>query len=187
MPTQEVCIVPTKPDNFRLPRERLGISRLDTGPDKPGSHDIVGVLLQQNHDKHHMYFRDIAGHNHIPHAILTTMAMGGTVKELRRAYDDGEAIQRPKTAPDPIAVGEMEDPFKFLDRMQEIEEYSNFLAFFEKEFEANQGQWQDVFNHFVFARNPQSDFLLAQMFEGLYHPLIHLSFGVEFELSRACG
>lgn len=181
MPDLEATQPVSKPEDFTLPRKTLGLARLDTKADQPGSRDIIADLLHKNHEKWHMYFRDVAGHNHIPHAVLTTLAMDGGPKEIRRAYDDGEGIQRPKSQADPQAVEEMTDPFKFLERMQDIEEYSNFLAFFEKEI-ATKGSWQTVVNEYIFARNPQTDFLLAQVFEGLYHPLIHMGFGIEFEL-----
>ncbi|KAK4243421.1 hypothetical protein C7999DRAFT_36254 [Corynascus novoguineensis] len=181
MPGLDITEPASKPEDFTLPGEALGLGRLSAKPDQPGIRELISDLLHKNHEKYHMYFRDVAGHNHIPHAVLTTLAMGGGLKDIRRAYDDGEGIQRPKPQPDPKVVDEMTDPFKFLDRMQDIEEYSNFLAFFEKEIAAK-GSWQAVVNEYVFARHPQSDFLLAQVFEGLYHPLIHIGFGIEFEL-----
>ena len=181
MPAAVVSKIDSKDGDFRLPSDKLGLGRLDDEPDRAGATDVIEQLLQKNHDKWDMYFRDVAGHNHIPHAVLTTLAMGGGPKELRRAYDDGEGIQRPKPQPDPAVVEEMSDPFKFLDRMQDISEYSNFLGFFEKEIEAK-GSWQAVVNEYIFSRTPQTDFLLAQVFEGLYHPLIHMGFGIEFEL-----
>jgi len=106
--------------------------------------------------------------------------MGGGPKHLRRAYDDGELIQRPKTAPDLSVVSSLHDPATFRKHTQDIEQYSNFLAFFEQQIAAK--GWQAVVTETLFSRNPQSDFLLAQLFEGLYHPIIHLGFGIEFEL-----
>lgn len=181
MPTLEATETLSKTADFVLPSNKLGLGRLDDSPDQPGSSDVIASLLHENHEKWHMYFRDVAGHNHIPHAVLTTLAMGGSPKDLRRAYDDGEGIQRPKPQADLQVAEEMTDPFKFLERMQDIEEYPNFLAFFEKEI-VTKGSWQAVVNEHIFSRTPQTDFLLAQVFEGLYHPLIHLGFGIEFEL-----
>lgn len=43
--------------------------------------------LQRNHDSYHMYFRDVGGHNHIAHSVLSVLAMGGGPKELKRTYD----------------------------------------------------------------------------------------------------
>ncbi|PHH92982.1 hypothetical protein CDD83_2815 [Cordyceps sp. RAO-2017] len=164
---------------FVLPSENLGLGRIDASP--AGSSDVIRSLLQRNHEKWHMYFRDVAGHNHIPHAVLTTLAMGGGPQELRRAYDDGEAIQRPMPPLDPVVVSELSDPAKFRQHMQVLDKYPSFLAFFEHEIEAK-GSWQAVINEHCFRRTPLADFMLAQLFEGLYHPIIHLGFGIEFEL-----
>lgn len=163
---------------FRLIPGALGIARVDSNP--PGYLEVTNDLLQKNHEKWHMYFRDVAGHNHIPHAILSTLAMGGSPQDLRRAYDDGEAIQRPMPPLDPQAVKELNDPAKFRARMQTLDEYPNFLVFFEQEIAAK--GWQAVVNEYCFSRTPLADFMLAQLYEGLYHPIIHLGFGIEFEL-----
>lgn len=76
----------------------------------------------------------------------------------------------------------MSQPSKFRERMKILDEYPNFLVFFEKEISAK-GSWKDVVNEYCFSRKPLADFVLAQLFEGLYHPIIHLGFGVEFDLS----
>lgn len=163
---------------FRLPSENLGLARL--GPNSPGCTEVANDLLAKNHEKWHMYFRNVAGHNHIPHAILSTLAMGGSPYDLRRAYDDGEAIQLPMPPLDPAVVDQLSNKETFRARMGVLEEYPNYLAFFEKDIEAR--GWQSVVKDYCFSRTPLADFMLAQLFEGLYHPIIHLGFGVEFQL-----
>jgi hypothetical protein len=170
----------TKATGFLLDSNDLGLARLEPNP--AGSAEVTRDLLQKNHEKWHMYFRDVAGHNHIPHAVLTTLAMGGGPQELRRAYDDGEDIQRPMPRVDPEAVKEMADPAKFRARMQTLDEYPNFLAFFKNEMAAANGDWRSIISKHCFTRTPLADLMLAQLFEGLYHPIIHMGFGVEFEL-----
>lgn len=166
-------------DDLRISSESLGLGHL--GPNPEGSIEATSDLLSINHERWHMFFRELAGHNHIPHAILSTFAMGGGPKELRRAYDDGESMQRPMPPVDDQAVSEMSQPSKFRERMQILDEYPNFLVFFEKEISAK-ASWKDVVNDYCFSRTPPADFMLAQLFEGLYHPIIHLGFGVEFDL-----
>jgi hypothetical protein len=164
---------------FRLPSENLGIARLEPNP--PGCIDIANDLLKKNHEKWHMYFRNVAGHNHIPHAILSTLAMGGTPYDLKRAYDDGEAIQKPMPPLDLGIVKQLSDPATFRSKMGVLEQYPNYLVFFEHEIAAK--AWQDVVNEYCFSRTPLADFMLAQLYEGLYHPIIHLGFGIEFGLT----
>jgi hypothetical protein len=165
---------------IRLQPETTGhaLGRIEPNPE--GALNVCNELLQKNHEKWHMYFRDIAGHNHIPHALLTTLAMGGGPKELQRAYDDGEPIQRALPAVDLQVVDELSDPAKFRARMNLLPEYSNFLVFLKREIAAK--GWQNVFNEYCFSRTPLAEYMLAQLYEGLYHPIIHVGFGVEFDL-----
>ncbi|KAI3545142.1 hypothetical protein CABS01_11804 [Colletotrichum abscissum] len=137
-------------------------------------------LLQANHDKWHIFFRDVTGHNHTAHSILTCLALGADSSDLQRAYDDTVDIQR--TKPDMNA--------KVLQQLNKDEEnlgellgtcdlYSTFLAFFEGEI--NKHGWKQVVNRFVFSRTPLAEKMLIKMYEGMYHSLIHLGLGVEWE------
>ncbi|KAI2613404.1 hypothetical protein GGR54DRAFT_327326 [Hypoxylon sp. NC1633] len=162
----------------RLSPQHMGVARLGSSP--AGSIQAANELLQKNHDLFHMYFRDVAGHNHIPHSILTVLAMGGGPKQLERAYNDGTPIQRPLPPVDREVVKGFTDPDRFRARMTLLPEYTNFLAFFEEQIEAK--GWEAVVNEYCFSRTPVADYMLSQMFAGVFHPLIHLGFGVEFHL-----
>ncbi|AEO58371.1 hypothetical protein MYCTH_2305640 [Thermothelomyces thermophilus ATCC 42464] len=167
----------TVASQVRLSPDHLGIARTDDGL-ADGALEVANELLQKNHDEWHMYFQDIAGHNHIPHSLLTILAMGGGPDQLRRAYDDGEILQRPLPPLAPGSIDSLADPDVFLSRMVKIPEYTNFLVFFEREIEKK--GWQAVVNEYCFAGTPVAENVFAQLYEGLYHPLIHLAFGVEF-------
>ncbi|KAL2016664.1 hypothetical protein VTK56DRAFT_3208 [Thermocarpiscus australiensis] len=41
--------------------------------------------------------------------------------------------------------------------------------------------WKEVVLEYVFSRTEAADAMLARMYEGAYHPVIHLGLGVEFE------
>ncbi|KAI9648487.1 hypothetical protein NHQ30_003121 [Ciborinia camelliae] len=166
----------TKTSRFFLSPEYSGLGRLDSSP--LGTFELASELLQINHEKYHMYFRDVAGHNHIPHSLLTVLAMGGGPKELRRAFDDGYVIQRPLAPADLEVAKELGDPEKFKERMYTSTEYCNFLAFFEQEIDIK--DWKTVLDEYCFKRTPLADTMLSQLYEGLYHPIIHLGLGVEF-------
>lgn len=140
----------------------------------------INSLLQKNHDDHHMFWRDVGGHNHIAHSLLTVLALGGGPSELRRAYDDGLAVQRPAPPLDLHEVEAMADAAGFQARMGRLEHYTNFLAFFKREMTQTGGQWRHVVLKYCFARTPLAEAMLASLYEGAYHPIIHLGFGVEF-------
>ncbi|KAL4985711.1 hypothetical protein BDW68DRAFT_198603 [Aspergillus falconensis] len=162
----------------KLSPEHLGLARLDaTSP--AGVIETANELLQQNHDKYHMYFRDVGGHNHIAHSVLTVLAMGGGPKQLQRAYDDGYGYQRPLPALDPAVVQSLRDPEQFRARMLDLAQYTNFLHFFQAEIDAK--GWRAVLQEYCFSRTPLAEAMFAQLYEGLLHPIIHLGFGIEFE------
>nr|UYO77221.1 oxidoreductase ptaJ like [Trichoderma oligosporum] len=168
----------TKASQVLLSPDHLGIARIDDNV-ASGALQAANALLQKNHDEWHMYFQDIAGHNHIPHSLLTVLAMGGGPEQLQRAYDDGEILQRPLPPLAQESIDELRDPQVFLSRMVKIPEYKNFLVFFEQEIEAK--GWKAVVNEYCFSGTALAEAVFAQLFEGLYHPIIHLGFGVEFD------
>lgn len=167
----------TKASHVHLSPQHLGLARIDATPS--GCIELANELLQKNHDQYDMYFRDVAGHNHIPHSLLTVLAMGGGSTQLKRAYDDNERLQRPLPPVDRQAVEELHDPQNFRARMLQLRQYPTFLDFFEQEIEAK--GYPAVVNEYCFGHTPLADVMFAQLYEGLYHPIIHLGFGAEFD------
>ncbi|KAJ5635556.1 uncharacterized protein N7484_008869 [Penicillium longicatenatum] len=166
-----------KTSQVKLSSQHMGFARIDPSP--AGTIDTANELLQKNHDNYHMYFRDVGGHNHIAHSVLSVLAMGGGPKELKRAYDDGYGYQRPLPVLDLQVVEELSDPERFRARMLNLDQYTNFLHFFEKEIDEK--GWQAVLQEYCFSRTPLAEAMFSQLYEGLLHPIIHLGFGIEFE------
>lgn len=172
-------ITTTAAATINISREHLGLARISDSP--VGSVELANELLQKNHDQHHIFWRDVGGHNHIPHSVLTILAMGGGPKDVQRAYDDGIEIQRPLPPLDLAVVRELQDPAVLRSRIGQIKQYTNFLVFFKEEI-ATKG-WREVLQEYVFSGTSVAKTIFAQLYEGAYHPIIHLGFGVEFELS----
>lgn len=162
---------------IRISPEHLGYGSSATNP--AGSLDAANRLLQKNHDEHHMFWRTVAGHNHIVHSVLTVLALGGGPSELQRAYDDGVDIQRPLPLLDVDAVRQLGDPNQFRARMGQLDQYTNFLAFFGQQIDSK--GVTAVVNESCFSQTPNAESMFAQLFEGLYHPVIHLGLGIEFD------
>ncbi|KAK4119023.1 hypothetical protein N657DRAFT_675207 [Parathielavia appendiculata] len=156
----------------------LGLGRISGNP--PGALERANELLQRNHDDYHIFWRDVGGHNHIPHSILSVLALGGGPAEIQRAYDDGVAIQRPIPPLDKDVVKALHDPDTFRQHIGNLHHYTNYLIFFKEEIAAK--GWQAVLQEYVFSGTPNAETIFAQLYEGAYHPIIHLGFGVEFEL-----
>lgn len=165
-----------KASQVKLSDPHLGLARLEVSP--PGALETANELLQKNHESYHMYFRDVGGHNHIPHSVLSVLAMGGGPKQLKRAYDDSYGFQRPLPPVDQEIVQRLSDLNEFKARMFNLDQYTNFLVFFEREIESK--GWKAVLQEYCFSRTALAEIMFSQLYEGLLHPIIHLGFGIEF-------
>ncbi|KAB2572112.1 Questin oxidase [Lasiodiplodia theobromae] len=166
----------TAASQVRLSPDHLGIMRGAAAP--PESLTLTDQLLQKNHDELHIFFRDMNGHNHLAHNLLTRLALGASPAELRTAFDDDLPTQRPMPSLDADVVLKMQDPDYFHARIGQIAHYTNFLVYFEQQIE--QKGWRAVVNEYVFSGSKIAEALLPLMFDGAYHPIIHLGLGVEF-------
>jgi hypothetical protein len=162
--------------NVLLSPDDTGIVRGARAPS--GSYAAANHFLQKNHDEHHIFWRKVAGHNHIAHSILSVYALGGSPAEIQRAFEDGADIQQPIPSQEQLTVKAFTDPQEFRARMGQLDQYSNFLAFFQDQI-VEKG-WVAVVQEHCFSKTPNSETLFANLLEGLYHPLIHLGLGIEF-------
>lgn len=163
---------------FQLSPTHLGIVRGNDNP--PGSLEECNRLLQKNHEVFHMFFREMAGMNHISHSLLTCFALGAGPKELQDRYDDEAAGQRPMPPVDNELLGKLDDADIFYQTMHTKVQYKTFLCFFEREI-ASVG-WKAVVHEYLFSHTKIAERMLSSLFDGLYHPLIHLGLGIEFDL-----
>ncbi|ORY19300.1 hypothetical protein BCR34DRAFT_621122 [Clohesyomyces aquaticus] len=143
------------------------------------SADKVNRLLQENHEKYHIFFNKSGFHNHIAHHLLTLYALNASPSTLQTAYDDNASYQRPPVSLEQSVVQDMHVPERYKVYLGDEKYYHDFLIFFEKEMEEK--GWHDVLNEYVFKGDERADDMLVRMFAGFLHPLIHLGFGVEFQ------
>ena len=162
---------------IRLSPSHLGICKGADTP--PGSLEECDRLLQKNHEEYHMFFRDTAGHNHIVHSLLSILALGASPRQLRDRYDDGKAIQRAIPAIDHVLLKKLADAETLCDTIGQTNQYHTFLEFFKREIAAK--GWKEAVQEYVLARSKLADTMLARMYEGAYHPIIHLGLGIEFQ------
>ncbi|ETI24533.1 hypothetical protein G647_03902 [Cladophialophora carrionii CBS 160.54] len=153
---------------------------------------IGSQLLQENHDKFHIYFNNGGFHNHIAHHLLTIYALGAGPEEIQKAFDLNQSYQRPQFPIKERNVQSMDDPEEFKKFLGKEQYFHDFEAFFRKQIEEK--GWEQVLNEQVFAKTEHAERILDRMFAGFLHPLIHLGFGVEFKqpaiiveaLAQAC-
>ena len=166
----------------RLSKDQIGING-DAGPYlQPEVVEISNKLLQKNHDEHHIMFRDLYGHNHMAHCVLTKLAINASAAEIDLGFNcNAKFGQRPLPALDQKVVKDLYDEEKFYQRIFPMNQsqYTNFLVFFTEQI--NQKGWIATVQEFVFARNRNAETMLGLLYDGAFHSFIHLGLGVEFE------
>ncbi|OCL05481.1 hypothetical protein AOQ84DRAFT_390839 [Glonium stellatum] len=142
------------------------------------SADTASKLLQENHDQHHIFFNKSGLHNHIAHHLLTIYALGASPSILKRQYDLNKSYQRPQGSFEKSIVNDMHDPERCKTYLGDEKHYHDFLVFFQDEMDRK--GWENVLNEYLFKGNERADDLLARLYAGFLHPIIHLGFGIEF-------
>ncbi|RDL40920.1 uncharacterized protein BP5553_00899 [Venustampulla echinocandica] len=162
---------------------RIHLTVNDTGivKNKPQTAEAaskVSELLQQNHEKHHVFYNEMGFHNHIVHHMLTIYGLGAPVSIIEKRYAENASYQRPPMTEKDKVVADLRSPATFSKYLGSGKYYHPFLLFFQREME-DKG-WENVLNEYLFAGNERADNMLGRMFAGFLHPIIHLGFGIEF-------
>ncbi len=92
-------------------------------------------LLQENHERHHIFFNADGFHNHIAHQQLTIWSLGAKPEDLQRGYDTNRSYQRPARKPESTIVKELHDPATFISYLGPEKYFNDFLDFFSEEIE----------------------------------------------------
>lgn len=170
-------VTKTQSSQVRLSPDYLGIVR-GAGEISSESLETATRLLQQNHDENHIFFRDVAGHNHTVHSVLTSLALGARPAELQSAFEDS-LPQRPLPPVNEETIRSFRDEAKFREKIGDMTQYTNYLVFFEGLIEER--GWKDVIYEYCFSQSKTANAILIRMFDGAFHSIIHLGLGIEFE------
>ncbi|KAF5372179.1 hypothetical protein D9758_005082 [Tetrapyrgos nigripes] len=142
-------------------------------------------ILQDNHDKYHIFFDDFGRHNHISHHLVALWSMGSPKAVLEAAYEESQPVQRPRgTAPEPITRDNL------YDHLGDHKYYAGYLEYYEgvvREKSAAAALQECVFSPQANfpkiksgqAENPQ---MLDRFLGAIMHPMIHVGYGIEFGL-----
>ncbi|KAK4044787.1 hypothetical protein C8A01DRAFT_42405 [Parachaetomium inaequale] len=145
----------------------------------------VSELLQEDMEKHHVFFNQDHFHNHIPHHLLALYGTGAPPSSLQMAYNDNATYQRPVLPPHTTAPNETPAktfhpwPSAATPYFGQEEYYPDFLRFFQAEIKTL-GSWQAVVSKYLFSPDETGDELLVRLFAGFLHPLIQLMYGLEW-------
>ena len=128
---------------------------------------LVAELLEKDAKEHHIFFNDRGFHNHLTHMLLADYSLGASTKRLKEVYKQEDQIQRPKLP--------KHKDFKWTEHLGEKEYYSDYLDFMIGEVE-KLGRVGAVEKY---AFDEQYS-MLARFLAGIYHPFIHIGYGLEF-------
>jgi hypothetical protein len=150
-------------------------------------------VLQENHDKFHIYYNDEGFHvttlipqltpncpcwilfsdetttqNHIVHHILTIYALGASPEDIQKQYDENKSYQQPAEPVHQDAVNELADPEKRKKYLGKSVYSSDFQIFYQKEIERL--GWEAALIEHVFKGDESADDMLVRLFMGTYSP-----------------
>ncbi|OBT59343.1 hypothetical protein VE04_00264 [Pseudogymnoascus sp. 24MN13] len=143
------------------------------------SAQMASRLLQENHEKYNLFFNEEGFHNHIVHQVLTLYGLGAPPNVIEAHYKSNTSYQM---KPKPLReenVKAMSDPEGFKKFLGNIKYTHDYIEFFHRELEAK--GVEAVVQEYLFSRSELAEDLLARLYGGFLHPLIHLGFGLEFK------
>ncbi|KAF9509405.1 hypothetical protein BS47DRAFT_1373523 [Hydnum rufescens UP504] len=119
------------------------------------------TLLKLNIQNHHIFVNELGFHNHLPHHLFAKFALGANSNLLRAIYEHDKAMLLP-AIPSPGLITP-ENYISHLGVSKTLEEYIySRKANYDDQLGNNQ---PEMFSRFI---------------GSLYHPLIHLGYGLEF-------
>ncbi|KAM3499988.1 hypothetical protein MY11210_009561, partial [Beauveria gryllotalpidicola] len=136
----------------------------------------VSALLQEDMEKHNVFFNEKGYHNHLVHQLLTLYGTGATPEVMQRDYDNNKSYQLKRNEQGEEVQSALRDNYdeaakEFFGRGRY---YGNFLRFYQEEIE-KLGWQKTVLKYLI---NNEQNF--TRLFSGLLHPYIQLMYGLEW-------
>ncbi|THU98566.1 hypothetical protein K435DRAFT_777442 [Dendrothele bispora CBS 962.96] len=170
--------IPSQPPSAISPTPLPGVN--------PETIKAVQNVLNDNHERHHVFFNDRGFHNHVSHHVLAIWALGGDQNVINAAYGRDQKYQRKAyDSPEPITSA------NFNDHLGDENFYGGYLKFFHDLIIVQQQDIPSVLERYVFS--PDANFgttssngkhpqMLSRFVDGLVHPMIHVGYGTELGL-----
>ncbi|KAK1538483.1 HypA protein [Colletotrichum paranaense] len=162
---------------INVPVTNTGLWKFDQ---KDAAASKVSELLQEDLEKHHVFFNQEGFHNHIPHQVLALFGTGAGPDAIQAAYKENADYQRPAQTPRDSVADELHDWDRAKKYLGKEKHYPDFLLFFQREIE-RLGGWEAALKEHLFKGDERADDMFQRMFAGFLHPIIQLMYGVEWE------
>ncbi|KAF2403037.1 hypothetical protein EJ06DRAFT_472094 [Trichodelitschia bisporula] len=162
--------VSPSPTHFNLTNAPGASPPFRTPPE--GSLETASKLLQENHERFHIFFNEDGFHNHIAHHLATLHALGASTSQLQSAFSNNTSYQwRLKPA-----TQDLSNPDTFAKTLGSNDDYASYLRFFEAYLSTH--SVPNTLSTYLFTHTPQANDLLVRLVSGLLHPLLHLGFAL---------
>lgn len=152
-----------------------------------GSAITGSEVLQENHEKHHIFFNQSGFHSmfvhseparqsipraesnqldHIAHHIPTIFALGASPSAIKKHYENNKSYQRPSETLHHDLVRDLHDPAIFLKHLGQEGYHHDYLAFFQDEI--NCKGHEAVINDYMLKGDERADAILVRMYAGAF-------------------
>ncbi|KAF9555920.1 hypothetical protein CPC08DRAFT_765575 [Agrocybe pediades] len=170
---------------FPSPTRQVSSENSFSFPDvTPASTAAIQRILKDNHLRHHVFFNDKGFHNHIVHTTLTLWCLGADERVLQRSYEEHSKKQRPAFA-SPHAITKE----NWIEHLGDENFYQAYVEFFKSELEQRQFKCEELLEEYIFSASAnfipgakKQPEMLSRFFDNLFHPMIHVGFGLEFSV-----
>jgi hypothetical protein len=135
-------------------------------------------LLQEDLEKHHVFFNKDGFHNHIPHHILALFGTGAPPSSLQAGYDHNTSYQRSVLPTHEDVVSSLSSWDHASSYLGKESHYPDFLRFFQNEISLHGPE--ATLTTYLFSGTPAADDMLTRLYSGFLHPLIQLMYGLEW-------
>jgi len=147
----------------------------ENGVELPGmtgaSQRAVVKLLDKNDKNFDIFFNDRGFHNHCVHHLLAAYSCGASPQLLEAIYKRFEEYLRPRL-PSKVKITK-ENWTQYLSR---DDLFTDYLEFFEEEIH-DKGM-EKTFEEYALHKD-----MFLRLFSGVFHPIIHVGYGIEFQIS----
>jgi hypothetical protein len=135
----------------------------------PTPSPLVAGLLAKNHDQHDIFFNKDHFHNHFPHTLLSQFALGAPTSRLKKEWELEDYLT-PLGKKQPTDITD-ENWKEFIGK---DEYYHNYRDFFTDKIKSKENIQKTLVEYAL------NEALLPSFVSGLFHPMIHTGYGVEF-------
>ncbi|KAF6756729.1 hypothetical protein DFP72DRAFT_1066599 [Ephemerocybe angulata] len=148
----------------------------------PASTQVLQDVLKHNHEHWHTFINEKHFHNHAPHRALALWGLGADGDVIRAGYEKDCDYEKPKITP-PGAITQD----NWTSHLGDERYYRAYLDFFTDSLRTH--GISPTLETYLFSSSANVDAgsgkhpqMMARLFSGVFHPVIHTGYGLEFGL-----